>query len=146
MSKRREIVDALVTELKTMDGTAYFGAATFPNVYNKLKFWNEIDDFPSVLVTAGTETRDYLPGNFKWGYLAITIRIFVKAEEPETDLENIFEAIETIVDASGNLEYNITGSKIEDMKIISLNTDEGLLAPHGVGDITLHIMYDLESN
>lgn len=144
MSKRRQIVDALVTQLKTMDGTAYFGVVdpTFPNVFNKLKFWDEVNDFPSIFVNTGTETREYLPGEFKWGYLTMTIRVYVNAEEPETELENIFEDIETIVDASGNLEY-ATGSFIEDMKIISINTDEGLLAPHGVGDITLHIMYDL---
>ena len=147
MSKRRQIVDALITKLKTMDGTAYFGMASFPNVYNKLKFWDEVEDYPTIFVTAGQESREYLPGNFKWAHLAITIRIYVKAEEPETVLENIFEDIEIIVDANGGLIYNsISGSKIEDMKIISINTDEGLLAPIGVGDITLHIMYDLESN
>jgi hypothetical protein len=144
MSKRRQIVDALVTQFKTIDGTGDFSSNLFTNVFNKLKFWDEVNDYPSVFVNAGQESREYLPGEFKWGHLAITIRVYVKAEEPETELENIFEDIERIIDANGNLEYDaISGSKTEDIKIISINTDEGLLAPIGVGDITLHIMYDL---
>ena len=145
MSKRRQIVDALVVKLKEIDGSSNYSSTLYENVFNKLKFWDEIDDYPSVFVNAGQESREYLPGNFKWGHLAITIRVYVKAEEPEIELENIFEDIESIVDANGNLEY-ITGSTTEDIKIISINTDEGLLSPIGVGDITLHIMYDLESN
>ena len=142
MSKRRKIVDALVTKLKGIDGTGTYNINLYNNVFNKLKFYDEINDFPSVFVNAGTETRDYLPGGFKWGYLAIIVRVYVRSEEPETDLENIFEDIESVVDANGNLAYD-TNSFIEDMKILSINTDEGLLAPIGVGDITLQIMYDL---
>ena len=142
MSKRRKIVDALVTKLKEIDGTGTYNINLYNNVFNKLKFYDEINDFPSVFVNAGTETRDYLPGGFKWGYLAIIVRVYVRSEEPETDLENIFEDIESVIDANGNLAYD-TNSFIEDMKILSINTDEGLLAPIGVGDITLQIMYDL---
>ena len=102
---------------------------------------------PLYFVNAGPENRDYLPGGFKWGYLTVTIRVYVKQEDPEVLLEAIFEDIERIIDANGNMIYDdTTGSKIEDLKILQINTDEGLLAPIGVGDITLHIMYDLESN
>ena len=142
MSKRRQIVDAIVTKLKEIDGTGTYNVNLYNNVYNKLKFYDEINDFPSVFVNAGTETREYQPGGFKWGYLAIIIRVYVRGEEPETDLENIFEDIESVIDANGNLSYAIN-SFIEDMKILSINTDEGLLAPIGVGDMTLQIMYDL---
>ena len=73
----------------------------------------------------------------------VTIRIYVQDEEPEARLEEIFEDIETIVDGNGNLEYD-TNKTIEDMKILSITTDEGLLSPIGVGEIALQIMYDLD--
>ena len=131
-------------KLKDINGTSVYESNLFNNVYNKLKFWNEVDDYPSVYLSAGPESREYLPGEFKWGHLSVTVRIYVKAEEPETELEKIFTDIETVVDANGKLVYDDdSGAFIEDMKIMSINTDEGLLAPIGVGEVTLHILYDL---
>lgn len=146
MSARSKIVDALVVKLKLIDGTyGTYESNLFRNVWNKLKFWDEVNDYPSVFLNAGPETREYLPGGFKWGYLTITIRIYVKDEEPEAELEKIFTDIEYIIDNNGTLDYG-SGSKTEDINIMSIHTDEGLLAPIGVGEITLQIMYDLESN
>lgn len=147
MGARSKIVNALVVKLKEIDGSVPYTSNLFTNVFNNLKFFDEVSDFPAVFVNAGPETREYLPGNFKWGYLTLIVRVYVKGEEPETLLEDIFSDIEYTVDTNGNLVYDATtGSKIEDLRIMSINTDEGLLAPIGVGDITLHIQYDLESN
>lgn len=146
MSYRSKIVSALVEKLKEIDGSSTYNSNLYGNVYNKLKFWDEVTDYPSVFLNAGTETREYLPGGFKWGYLQVTIRIYVKAEEPELELENIFSDIELIVDQNGKLLYdNYPDKYTEDLKILTINTDEGLLAPIGVGEITLHIMYDMDS-
>lgn len=146
MSSRSKIVAKLVEEIAyNLDGGDPYITNIQARVFNKLKFWDEIDDFPSIFVTAGRETREYLPGGFKWGHLLLTIRVYVNSEYPEERLEEIFEDLENVIDSNGNLEYD-TGKKIEDMQILSLDTDEGLLAPIGVGEITIKIMYDLESN
>ena len=143
MSARSKIANTLVTQLKTIDGTGDWQSNLFNNVENKLKFWDEVNDYPSVFINTGSEAREYLPGGFKWAHLSITCRIYVQDEEPEARLEEIFEDIETIVDNNGNMEYD-TDKFIEDMKILSINTDEGLLNPIGVGEITLQVMYDLD--
>ena len=144
MSARSKIVNSLVVLFKTIDGSGSTEADLFTNVFNRLKFWDEVNDYPSMFINAGNELREYQPGGFKWAYLAITLRIYVQGEEPEARLEEIFEEVETIVDANGNMEYD-TNETIEDMKILSINTDEGLLNPIGVGEITLQIMYALNS-
>lgn len=148
MSKRRKIVNTLVDTIsEEVCGVDPYNSDLSNRVFNKLKFWDEVNDYPTVFVTAGQETREYLPGNFKWGHLLVSIRIYVSSEYPEEDLEGIFEDIETIIDGYGTLIYDtISNSKIEDMQILSINTDEGLLAPIGVGEMTIKIMYDLESN
>ncbi len=142
---RSKIVNALVTKFKTIDATGVFKSNLFSNVENKLVFWDEVNDFPYVCLNAGQESREYLPGGFKWGYLQVGVRIYVSAEEPEAELEKIFEDIEYILDTNGNLSYD-TNKFIEDIKILLINTDEGLLAPIGVGEITLQIMYDLDTS
>ena len=143
MSYRSKIVNALVNAIsENVNGTSPYQSMLYGRVSNKLKFWDEINDFPSIHINAGQETREYLPGSFKWGHLLISIRIYVNNEYPEEELEMIFEDIENIVDSYGNLEYD-TNKFIEDMQILSINTDEGLLTPIGVGEMTIKIMYDI---
>jgi hypothetical protein len=105
-----------------------------------------VDDYPSVYLNAGSESREYLPGSFKWAYLNISVRIYVEEESPEEALEKIFEDIEKVVDASGNLVFDSsTGDKIEDMRILSINTDEGLLSPIGVGEVNILVQYEVST-
>ena len=143
MSARSKIANSLVELLKEIDGTSSWESDLFENVYNRLKFWDEVDDYPAAFVNVGPEAREYLPGGFKWGHLTLTVRVYVQDEDPEARLEEIFEDIEKIVDTNGTMEYD-TNSYIEDMKILSITTDEGLLNPIGVGEMTLQVMYDLD--
>ena len=143
MSYRSKIANKLVELLKEIDGSTGWQSDLFGNVENRLKFWDEVDDMPSVFVNTGAEAREYLPGGFKWAYLSVTCRIYVRDEEPEARLEEIFEDIETIVDNNGTMEYD-TNKYIEDMKILSISTDEGLLSPIGVGEIALQITYGMD--
>ncbi len=144
MSARSKIIEALVVKLKTINGSTGFNSKLYENVFNKLKFWDEVDDYPSVYLNAGTELREYQPGGFKWAHLTVSIRVYVQDEEPEAKLEEIFEDIEKIIDENGKLEYE-TGKFTEDIKILSIMTDEGLLNPIGVGEVTLQILYDIDS-
>ena len=142
MSRRNSIVDSLVVLLKTIDGTGDFSSNLYTNVENGLKFWDEVNDFPYVFAVPGDETRQYEASDFKWGFLAIPIKIYVKADNPAKELEDIMEDIENVVDANNGFEYS-TGKKIEDMQIISITTDQGLLRPIGVGEMVLQIRYEV---
>lgn len=139
---RGAIVDAIVTELKKIDGSSSYNIDFSNNVTNKLVFWDEVNDFPYVSVVAGNETREYQPGGFKWGFLGVTIRIYIYDEEPVNELEKALYDIETQLDADNTLTYD-TGKSTEQISILSITTDEGLLAPYGVGEITLEIRYQV---
>ena len=146
MSYRSKIINSIVDTISNeVIGIDPYNTNLHGRVHNKLKFWDEINDFPSIFVNAGPEHREYLPGGFKWGHLLATIRIYVNSEYPEESLEEIFEDIERIIDGFGNLEYD-TNKFLEDMQIVSITTDEGLLSPIGVGEMTIKLMYDLETN
>ena len=141
MSARSKIVNALVEKFKLITGSPY-NSNLYSNVTNRLKFWDEVDDFPFVCVTAGDETREYLPGNFKWGFLNVTIRVYVNSENPVEELEGIFADIETILDANNSLVYD-TNQATEIISIISITSDEGVMAPLGIGEIVITIQYDI---
>jgi hypothetical protein len=144
-SKRSSIIKALSEKLKEIDGTGKYHINLFGNVTPRLKFWDEVNDFPSVFMTAGTELREYLPRNFTWGYLNISIKVYTKSEDNASDqLELLLADIETCIDANRVLVYD-TDNNLETTEILvqSITTDEGLLVPFAVGEINLQVRYAL---
>jgi hypothetical protein len=142
MSARSKIVNALVDKLKGINGTGTYKSNLYENIEPRLRFWDEVNDMPFVCVTAGDETREYLPSGFKWGYLNITIRIFVDSEDPVEELENIFEDIENVLDGNNSLVYD-TNKSTTQISIISITSDEGVMAPQGIGEMLVTIQYDI---
>lgn len=144
-SKRTSIVKALATALATIDGTGDYQTNLFGNVYPKLKFWDEVKDFPSVYMTAGTEMREYHPSDFTWGFLNISVKVYVKNEDdPQEQLELVLSDIEACIDANRMLVYDeTTGLQTTEILVQSITTDEGLLTPFGVGEINVQVRYAL---
>lgn len=141
MSKRTSIVKSLSEVLKTIDGNTPYKTNLFNNVYPKLKFWDEVVDFPSVYMSAGSEVREYLPSDFTWGYLNISVKVYCKGDDSQEQLEDLLSDIEHCVDSNRVLSYG-TGETTE-ILITSITTDEGLLAPYAVGEINLQVRYQV---
>ena len=142
MSKRTSITKALAEKLKLIDGNSPYQTNLFGNAYAKLKFWDEVEDFPCVYLTPGSEMREYHPGDFAWGFLNISIKLYCRGETAQDELERLLEDVEHCVDSNRNLVYNTdTGHDTTEILIQSITTDEGLLAPYAVGEINLQVRY-----
>lgn len=115
----------------------------YDNVIPKLKFWDEVEDFPHCSVSSTGEQREYLPSSFEWGYLTISIRVYVKEDmtAPET-LDALLGSIEDLIRANIVLSYDV-GKETTDMRILSVDTDGGLLEPLGVGELLLIVQYEV---
>ena len=145
MSRRTSIVKALAEKFKLIDGTGVYKSNLFNNAYPKLKFWDEVQDFPCVYMSPGSESREYLPGDFTWGYLGISIKAYCKGEDSQQLLENLLEDLETCIDQNRVLQYDAAlGYETTEILINSITTDEGLLAPYAVGEINLQVRYALQ--
>jgi hypothetical protein len=144
MSARSSIVKALVEKLKLINGIAPYNTDLSTNAFAALKFWDEVLDFPCVYAVQGSETREYLPADFTWGYLNISLKVYVKDEDPQQKLEYLLEDIETVINANRVLVYNTdTNACTTEILITSIVTDEGLLVPYGVGEINLQVRYQV---
>jgi hypothetical protein len=143
MSKRTHILKALAEKLKLIDGTGIYKTNISNNSYPKLKFWDEVQDFPCIYLTPGTETRDYHPSGFTWAYLLICIKCYVKSEDQtQENLELLLDDIERCVDANRVLVYDQDNNLgTTEILVQSITTDEGLLTPYGVGEIYLQVRY-----
>lgn len=144
-SKRTQILKALVAKLNSgLDGTQYT-SNIYGNAFSKLKFWDEVSNFPCIYSSPGSEQREYLPGNFTWGYLGISLKLYCKGENSTEELEQLLGDVESIVDANRVLVYDSTNNyETTEILVSSITTDEGLLAPYAVGEINLQVRYALQ--
>ena len=140
-NRRQKIVNALVALIKeNLDGVSPYTANIYDNVHNKQIFLDEVNDYPTISIFSAGESREYLPGDFKWGFLTIEIRIYVQDEFADDRLEEMFDDIERILDDNNTLVID-NEALCTDIRILSLTDDEGLLNPLGVGEISLQVQY-----
>ena len=144
-TKRRKIVDALVEKIKLVNGQHPYNSNVFNNVTGHMVFLDQIQEYPKVCVVAGDEAREYQPNEFKWRFLSLDIRVYVDNEEdPQEVLALLMEDIERVIDENDVLIYDDTVSPnltTTSLTLESLSTDEGVLNPLGIGELTLVCRY-----
>lgn len=144
-TKRRKIVDALVDKIKLINGQHPYNSNIFNNVSGQLKFLDEIEEFPKVCVIAGDEVREYQTAGFKWRFLTLSIRAYVRNEnDAQEELATLFEDIEKIVDENDALVYDtsvIPNGTTTSMTLDSISTDEGVITPLGIGEMLVTVRY-----
>jgi hypothetical protein len=149
VSRRKEIVEFIVDRLKEIDGQpSPFGSGytfnnnLFNNVYRKLKLIDEVNDFPALYLSAGTETRNFQSENLTVATLDVIIRAYVYGEDNSQEIsDSLLEDIEHIIYTIGdNPELGIL-----DITINSITADEGLAIPYGIAEVELTIVYRLEN-
>ena len=143
-TRRRSIVEALAVALEGINGQAPFRTSV-AKVERRLKFWDEVTEFPTIHVGAGSETREYEGGGFRFRFLRITVRCYVSDDNDVIEaLEELLEDVETVLEDNDPLEYtDSTGASQSTVQttIATVDTDEGVLEPLGVGEITCEIRY-----
>ena len=143
-TRRQSIVNALAEKLKGINGTGEFFTNVDNNVSARLKFWDEVDDFPAIHLNTGQETREYQGGGFKDRYLTVTVRCYINEEDSVAALDRLLEDVETVLEDNSRLEYtNKRGATetTQQITIVSIDTDEGVLDPLGVGEILVEVRY-----
>ena len=144
-SRRRDIANFLVGELKKIDGgvstfdSSYtYQVNLFDNVFRRLKFLDEINDFPSVYLQAGTEDRVYQSKGLTTSTLDLMIRVYVNTEDAVETLESTMQDIEFVIYNMDTEQYGMM-----DVQVATMGTDEGLLDPYGIGEVGVTVQYDV---
>ena len=144
-TKRKKVVDALVNKIKLINGQHPYFSNVSENVDGRLKFLDEIEQYPKVCVIAGDEFREYQPNAFKWRLLDITIRVYIHDNnDTQETLALLLEDLERVIDDNDNLVYDDTvdpSQSTTSITIGSISTDEGVIAPLGIGEMTVRVRY-----
>lgn len=143
-TRRSSIVEALANKLKNISLANGYATDLGEQVFSRMRFWDEVSEFPCVCLVAGPETIVHQGAGLKDRYLDIILRAYVNDEESIQALEGLLEDIEIILDNNGRLAYtDASGSSgtTRDIIITFIDTDQGALAPLGVGEMTLQVKY-----
>ena len=143
-TRRQGIVNALVTKLKQIDGSGAYNVDIGEQVSPRLKFWDEVEEFPAIHINAGRETREYLTAGVKNRFLIITLRCYVNEENAVDALDALLEDVETVLEDNSSVTYTDklgVSQSIQQITIFSIETDEGVLEPLGVGEVTIEVRY-----
>ena len=142
-SRRSAITKALADIIAQIDGRGVYHTAV-AETSSRLKFWDEVEEFPAVHLNAGSETREYQGGGYKDRFLNITIRCYVNQEDAVDALDELLEDVETVLEKNSRFAYyDRMGLEqtTQQITIISIDTDEGVLEPLGVGEILIEVRY-----
>ena len=138
MARRTDIIEALVGHLGTNTDVHA------NNVYRKYKYMHDLNDFPAITFIPNREDRDHFGDGQVHGILAIQLRCYVYdgdtadiAGECERLADQIEDAINTFSAANRALE-------VEEARVATLRTDDGLMTPYGIADLQISILYRLE--
>ena len=143
-TRRQGIVNAIVDKLKAIDGSGNYHTNLENNVSPRLKFWDEVTEFPAVHVNAGREAREYLTGGVKNRFLTITLRCYVNEENAVNALDALLEDVETVLEDNAGMTYidKLGASQgIQQITVLSIDTDEGVLEPMGVAEMVAEVRY-----
>ena len=142
-SRRAGITKALANELSKIDGRGLFHQAV-AETSARLKFWDEVEEFPAIHLNAGSESRNYQGGGIKDRFLTVTVRCYVNEEDAQVALGALLEDVETVLEKHSRLTYfdsRFTKQSTQQITIISIDTDEGVLEPLGVGEMIIEVRY-----
>lgn len=143
-SRRSNIVEALAEKLKNIDGSGAYLSDVGNNVEPRLKFWDEVEDFPAIHLNAGSETREYQGGGYKDRFLSVTVRCYVNEDDAQYALNALMEDVETVIEENSNLQYfdkQNNEFNCQQITVVSIDTDEGVLEPLGVGELLIEVRY-----
>ena len=139
-ARRTQIVEALVSDIHTNIARMLPG-----NVTRQMVFLNEVNDFPFVCMLVEPETRFHYGAGRKLATLALSLRGYVfdgdsgenidLAEDLGMDIDSL--VIDTFAEAHRDLG-------VEFAAVESFRTDEGLMSPYGIADLTITITYEVE--
>jgi len=127
MSKRTVILQHLINHIATTCTAVGFRG---------MKFLHEINDFPAFYVHVQNESRIHESAGQKLALVNISIRAFQLTDVLD-DVETLSRSIETAI-------QTFRPVTIEEARVTSIRTDEGLMAPYALVDMECVILYRVD--
>lgn len=152
MSTKNTILQALITHMKGINGQEHvvqgcpFSPYTyknnvFNNVTDQLKFLENINDFPTVtFFQTSSEQRFERGGGEVYATVNYIVRCYFMASENDEQADDFIEDMQYSINS---FKYTQTDGNLVDVRILAVSSDEKILDPYGVAEISLALIYRL---
>lgn len=155
-SIRRDIMQFFVAQFKRIDRTTdtTIGAPRSPYTFKKFVgtvkdrflYLDQINDFPTICLYDMSESRKHIGGGVKYGEFILRARGYIKEGDPVQSAEDLADDIEYIVGTWNHLRGDTCPLLLEDARVLSIQTDEGLFSPYGLCEVKIGIFYMIPLN
>jgi len=142
MSRRSDILNDFTTHLRS----AQYVDAPLPSngVQRGMKWLDQINDFPYICYHVGSSELVHIGANKRFYNMEISLRGYVRGEDSQSLADQLALDIE---DAADSFRDAATSThSIVDSRIVEVSTDEGLMEPHGIVEMSLSISYQQDEN
>ena len=142
-SFRTQIGDKLVAMFTAINTSVMLPDLVTPKFHTdvaycqrRLQFIDEIEQMPAILLTAASESREYLPSGLVNKHMLFIVRGYIlDVNDSDAALNNLIEDVEFTLNEEFNL--NRLDGLVNDIRIVEITTDEGLLSPEAVFEMIL---------
>jgi hypothetical protein len=142
MSRRSDILNEFTTHLRS----AQYVDAPLPSngVQRGMKWLDQINDFPYICYHVDSSELVHIGANERFYNMEISLRGYVRGEDSQSLSDQLALDIE---DAADSFRDAATSThSIVDSRIVEVSTDEGLMEPHGIVEMSLSISYQQDEN
>lgn len=132
MSKRQLIIDNLIQHIENSAGFSGFRG---------LRFLHEINSFPAFYIHPRGESRSHNSRGSIQAIMSIDVRGYGMSDTLdyiETLVRSLEQAISTFRAAHPSL--------VHEARVISLRTDEGVMSPYCICDMSIQILYGIKDD
>ena len=136
-TRRTQIIEALVTHL------ANNTSILEDNITRNYHVLDEVNDFPALTMIPQLETREHRGAGRKIATFNIQMRAYAH-DGDGSEIINVTEDLgEEIDEAVDTFAASARTHEVEEARVTSFSTDEGLFAPYGIADLEIQIAYEV---
>ena len=120
--------------------TEYLNTTSAAHVQRGLTTIDAVNDFPTICYYVLREQRRHIGGGIRYADIFIQIRGYVYATNSNSAAEDLAHEIEQSINAFGAEQCSIG---VQQARVVSIRTDEGLFEPYGILDMVVYIEKEL---
>jgi hypothetical protein len=152
MSTKNTILQSLISHMKLINGSTHnvpscpFSPYTyknnvFGNVTDQFKFLENINDFPTVtFFQTSPEQRFERGGGEVYATVNYVVRCYFLSSDHDEQADDFIEDLQFSINS---FKYTQTSGDLVDVRILAVSSDEKILEPYGIAELSLALVYRL---
>ena len=136
-TRRTQIINALISHLASNTSILE------DNISRNYHVLDEVNDFPALTMIPRAEIREHRGAGRKIATFNIQMRAYAH-DGDGSEIINVTEDLgEEIDEAVDTFAASAREFEVEESRVLTFSTDEGLFAPYGIADLEVSISYEV---